>query len=97
MLKTRKKKSLLYHPVSVFFLLCLLLLMINSVYSAFLKRRQALHDLGVVQEEYQKTKEIYGIRQKENEAIQTNRGQEKILREKYNATLPGEQVIRIIE
>lgn len=97
MLKPRKKASWYHQPVILFLIVLAVFMMLRGMYSSLLKRYRANQELKVYQEEYQKLDEQHRSYLQKIEELKTSRGREEVYRENYNARLPGEKIIRVVE
>ncbi len=97
MLKPRKKTLWYHEPIILFLIVLAVFMMLRGMYSSLMKRHKASQELKVYQEEFNKLDQQHTSYLEKIEELKTSRGREEVYRENYNARLPGEKIIRVVE
>ncbi len=93
----RKRIPWYHEPTVLVAFTIILVLMLRGTYFSFIKKNRASTELQKYEEEkYLLTKKRDELRSNVDDLL-TPRGKEEVAREKFNATLPGEKVIRVTE
>ena len=96
--RTRQyKRHFTSKPIFFIFLLIILFFLVRSTYISFYKRDKASEEHARFQKEYEELKARYDQLQADIDYLETERGAEQELRQRYDVVKEGEILIKIIE
>lgn len=96
-LEKKKYKKLVYSKPVLLVLIIVLLFVGRATWSMFEKARETENKLAAVEQEHAEVKERYDTLSEKVEDLQTERGKEEAIREKFGVAREGEHVIYLIE
>lgn len=93
----KKIRRILYSKAIALLLLVLIFLLSKSVFSLYKKNKLTRDSLRESKSELVSLQDRKGVLEREIEKLQTDRGVEAVIRDKFNVAKEGERLITIIE
>lgn len=93
----RQIRRVVYSPKIALLLLIVFIFLAKGAWGAYTKERESRSNLDKVEENHAKALEREAFLLEEIEKLNTEEGVDKEIREKFNVTKPGEEVVLVVE